>query len=150
MENHSAPPLAHNPYVAQSIMTASPSALVVKLYDAALLNLRKTISCIEKGDITGRWQANRKTFDIIEHLTLTLNTEKGGEIAENLAELYTFIMRQLILIDEKNDREICENVIALLTPLQESWSELDRQVSTAAAPQDDSEVRRRERIASTA
>ncbi|MDP6429731.1 MAG: flagellar export chaperone FliS [Rhodospirillales bacterium] len=149
MENHRAPAAAYNPYAAQSIMTASPSALVVKLYDAALLNLRKTISCIEKGDITGRWQANRKTFDIIEHLTLTLNPEKGGEVAANLAELYTFILRQLILIDEKNDAETARNVIALLTPLHESWRELDRQMS-AGEPASDDEVRRSERIASTA
>lgn len=149
MENYSAPPTPHNPYVAQSIMTASPSALVVKLYDAALLNLRKTIRCIEKGDISGRWNANRKTFDIIEHLTLTLNTEKGGEVAENLAELYTFVMRQLILIDEENDARIAEDIIELLTPLQESWAALDRHMSAGAPAQDD-QVRRSERIASTA
>ena len=149
MENRHALPNPHNPYVAQAIMTASPSALVVKLYDAALLNLRKTINFIETGDITGRWRANRKTFDIIEHLTLTLNSEKGGEIAENLAQFYTFIMRQLILIDEKNDARIAEQVISLLTPLHESWSTLDRQLS-AGAPAPDDEVRRSERIASTA
>ena len=149
MENYSAPIPANNPYAAQSIMTASPSALVVKLYDAALLNLRKTIACIEKGDITGRWKYNRKTFDIIEHLTLTLNPEKGGEIAENLAELYTFILRQLILVDEKNDAETAENVITLLKPLHESWRELDQQMS-AGEPAGGDEVRRSERIASTA
>lgn len=149
MENHSATPLAYNPYVAQSILTASPSALVVKLYDAALLNLRKTIGCIEKGDIAGRWIANRKTFDIIEHLTLTLNAEKGEEIADNLAILYTFIMRQIILIDEKNDAAFAEDVIALLTPLRDAWSTLDQQLSAATPPADD-EVRRSERIASTA
>jgi flagellar protein FliS len=148
METYSAPTPARNPYAAQSIMTAPPSTLVVKLYDAALLNLRKTIDCIEKGDIHGRWSANRKTLDIIEHLTLTLNQEKGGEIADNLANLYTFIMRQLILIDETNDPRIAENVIELLRPLHESWRQLDQQL-TAGAP-GGTEVRRSERIASTA
>ncbi len=123
----------HNAYGAQAVMTASPVELVAKLYEAAITNLRKAIACIEAGDVEGRWKANRKTFDILEHLTLTLNTEQGGEIAKNLSELYTFMMRQLIEVDVNNDVAAAQNVITLLEPIQKSWRELaNRQAAEAS------------------
>ena len=118
---------ANNPYGAQSIMTASPCELVAKLYAAAITNLRKAITAIEEGDVEARWRANRKAFDIIEHLTLTLNEEEGGEIAENLSQLYTYAMRRLMDVDLKTDPVPAREVIELLEPLYRSWRELAQQ-----------------------
>jgi len=117
---------ANNPYGAQSIMTASPCELVAKLYAAAITNLRKAITAIEEGNIEERWRANRKAFDIIEHLTLTLNEDKGGEIAQNLAQLYKHAMRRLMDVDLKNDPVPAQEVIELLEPLYRSWRELSQ------------------------
>lgn len=121
---------ANNPYGAQSVMTASPCELVAKLYAAAITNLRKAITAIEEGNIEERWRANRKAFDIIEHLTLTLNEEEGGEIAKNLSQLYTHAMRRLMDVDLKNDPAPALEVIELLEPLYRSWRELAQQTVT--------------------
>jgi flagellar protein FliS len=120
---------ANNPYGTQAIMTASPCELVAKLYAAAINNLRKAIDCIERNDIEGRWKAGRKAFDIIEHLTLTLNTQQGGEIAENLSQLYRFMMKRMLDIDVKNDPQAARDVIVLLEPLHKSWAELARRTA---------------------
>lgn len=121
-----------NPYAAQAILTASPSALVVKLYEAAIHQLRKAIRAIEAKDIKARCAANRQAYDIIEHLLLTLNFEKGGQIAENLSKLYRFMMRRLIDVDVNNDAKAAEDVITLLEPLHQSWRKLDEQLSSPA------------------
>ena len=75
-------PTVRNPYEAQAVLTASPSALVVKAYEAAIYRLRKAIRAIEARDVNARYTANRQAYDIIEHLLRTLNFEKGGQIAE--------------------------------------------------------------------
>lgn len=123
---------ADNPYARQAILTASPSAAVVKLYEAAIRQLRKAVRAIEAKDVNMRFAANRQAYDIIEHLLLTLNYEKGGQIAENLSQLYRFMMRRLIDVDVNNDAKAAEDVITLLEPLYQSWRKLDEQLSSAA------------------
>ncbi len=123
---------APNPYAAQAILTASPSAMVVKLYEAAISQLRKTVRAIEANDVKTRYAANRQAYDVIEHLLLTLNYEKGGQIAENLSQLYRFMMRRLIDVDVNNDSKAAEDVITLLEPLYQSWRKLDQQLANPA------------------
>ncbi len=133
MEYKPVSPYQKDPYGAQSIMTASPCELVARLYEAAIMNLRKAVLCIEENDVKGRWEATRKAFDIIEHLTLTLNMDEGGQIADNLSQLYEFMMRRLMDVDVKNDPKAAQDVIELLAPLHKAWRELDEQMRTKGA-----------------
>lgn len=125
---------AVNPYAVQEILTASPSALVMRLYEMAIRELRKAIAAIDAGDIKARYEANRRAFDAIEHLLCTVNEEKGGEIARNLIQLYRFMLRRLLNVDLQNDASAAKDVIALLDPLYQSWRKLDQQLSTRNAP----------------
>lgn len=118
-----------NPYATQAILTAPPSTLVVRLYEGAIHQLRKAIRCIDARDIKGRYEANRRAYEIIEHLLCTLNLEKGGQIADNLAQLYRFMMRRLIDVDVQNSAQAAEDVIALLDPLHQAWRKLDHELA---------------------
>ena len=131
-------------YRAQAIMTASPGRLIAKLYEAAIRSLRRAIQAIDDNDIEGRWRANAKAADIIEHLATTLNIEQGGEIAANLDRLYSFMIRRLIYVDLHNDPAPARDVIGLLEPLHRAWLEIDKQTdaSGAAPPSDDGAVER--------
>ncbi len=71
-------------YQTQQILTASPARLVATLYQAAITSLRRAIQAIEDGDVERRWRANKRAIEIIDHLAMTLDTERGGEIAANL------------------------------------------------------------------
>ncbi len=57
---------------------------------------------------------------------MTLDLEKGGEIASNLEALYGYMLLRLPDVDVKNDVRVAEEVIELLEPLRGSWSELAR------------------------
>lgn len=115
-------------YRTQQIMTASRCQLVAKLYDAAIEALGQARRAIVRDDIEERWRFNRKAAEIIEHLNLTLDVERGGEIASNLRRLYTFMTRRLIDVDLYNDAEAANEVMALLEPLQKAWHELDERL----------------------
>lgn len=130
------PSPASNPYQTQAILTAPPSALVVKLYEAAIHQLRKVVRAISAGDIESRYNANWRAFEIIEHLLYTLNLEKGGQIADNLSKLYIFMLRRLVDVDLHNDPKPASDVITLLEPLYQAWRKLDEQSATRqpAAP----------------
>jgi len=113
-------------YMTQQVMTASPAMLVSMLYDKAITSLKEAIVAVEAGEIEARWKANAKATEIITHMWSTLDVEKGGEIAQNLDSLFSFMLSRLPEIDFRNDAAPAREVIALLEPLRDSWRELAR------------------------
>ncbi len=111
-------------YKKQELMTASPARLVVMLYDRATQSLNDAIRAIELGDIERRWKSNKNANEVITHLAMTLDFEKGGQIAQNLNDLYKFMLRTLINVDVRNDPQAARDVIKLLEPLRESWDQI--------------------------
>lgn len=105
-------------------MTASPAKLVYLLYDKAISSLREAIAAIEKGEIEARWKANGRAMDILEHLWSTLDTERGGEIGDNLNQLLPYMMLRLPDVDIHNDPAPAEEVIVILEPLRDAWREI--------------------------
>lgn len=114
-------------YQTQEVMTASPAKLVALLYERAIGSLKAVVRAIEADDIEGRWKANKKAIDIVSHLLMTLDIERGGNIATNLDQLYRFMLTRLTQIDIRNDASIARDVIGLLEPLHESWKQLAAQ-----------------------
>ena len=120
-------------YQTQALMTASPAELVVMLLEKATACLNEAVAAIEDGRIEDRWRANKRAIEIINHLDLTLDMERGGEIAENLRSLYSFALRRLADVDFKNDAQAARDVIKLLEPILASWRELAQSGATAAS-----------------
>lgn len=123
-------------YKTQAIMTAPPAKLVAMCYDRAIGALRDAIRAIEAGDIQSRCDNATRAANIIAHLWGTLDMKQGGEIAENLSNIYGFAMRRLPDVNMRNDASAAEDVISLLLPLSQSWNELaDRgEVMPSAMP----------------
>jgi flagellar protein FliS len=111
-------------YQSQQIMNASPAMLVFMLLDKAIICLKEAIRAIEVKDFESRWKANARAMEIIGHLKSTLDREKGGVIATNLDQLYTFMLTLLPKVDFANDAATAKSVIDLLTPFRDSWKEL--------------------------
>ena len=101
-----------NTYREQQILTASPARLVAMLYGKVITCLQQAIKAIENGDIQARYNANARAVEIIEHLSMTLDTDQGGQIAADLDRLYPFMIKHLINVDVKNDPEPAREVIA--------------------------------------
>ncbi len=113
-------------YGPEQVMAADPVTLVAMLYDKAVLSLKAAVQAIHKDEIELRWQNSHRAREIINHLFMTLDLEKGGEIASNLEALYAYMLQRLLDVDVKNDARAAEDVIELLEPLRASWSELAR------------------------
>jgi flagellar secretion chaperone FliS len=121
-----------NTYRDQEILTASPARLVAMLYDKAVSCLHDTIAAIEAGDIERRYKSSTRATEIISHLAITLDMDRGGEIAKNLEQIYRFILKHLLDVNIHNDAKAAQDVIRLLEPLRASWHELAAKGVTAA------------------
>ena len=108
-----------------SVSQASPHQLIVLLFDGALNAIRLADLYIQKGDIAGKGKAISKAINIIDNgLKSCLNLEQGGEIAENLDQLYHYIRQQLVLANLHNDREKLQTCFDLLDNIAQAWREI--------------------------
>lgn len=111
-------------YRTSGVTDVSPVKSVAILYDKVIEALQTAIHNIEEGNVHGRWEANKKACDIIVNLSACLDYNHGGEIAENLEQLYRFMLIRLMDVDMKNDPKAAREVIKLLQPLRRSWHRL--------------------------
>lgn len=105
-----------------------PSRLVVMLYDEAIASLAAAIDAIGRGNIEDRFNATTRATDVVSGLYLSLDMEQGGEIADNLGNIYNFILTQLPMVNFENNPDIAEQAINLLRPMRDSWFELDERI----------------------
>ena len=109
----------------EEMTSASPSHMVVVLYDQAITSLEAAVTAIEEEDIEARCTEMTRTTEIVAHLYSNLDLDNGGAIADNLARLYRFILARLITVNTTNDPQPARDVIELLQPLLKSWREID-------------------------
>lgn len=114
----------HNEYKYNQISTSSQGKLILMMYEGAVKFTMMALKSMDEGDIAGKATYIRKTHDIVNELSVSLDLKKGGEVTARLETLYQFILRQLTLANIKPDREALESILKVLEPLQEAWSQL--------------------------
>ena len=115
---------APNHYKQQSILTAPPGRLVVMLYDGCLRFLFQSAYAMREGDKLNSQDRMRRAEAIIDELTVTLDHERGGEIAGRLQGIYAFCRKHLIEASIEQNPAKIEEVSELLTELRDAWAEI--------------------------
>ena len=129
---------AYNAYQKTNVSTASQGRLVVLLYEGAVKNLTGAINLfdanekIKPNNIEQYGIYIQKTQAIITELQVSLDMEKGGEIAKNLMSLYIFFNEQLMSATINHDKKILQSVQKMMNDLADSWRTIAN--STANAP----------------
>jgi len=98
----------------------SPLELVVMLYDGALRFLGEASAAAASGDLRTRARAISRTLAIIAELQSTLDLEKGGDVASQLDDLYTYITSRLLDVAIKKDVSAIDEARQLLTPIRDA------------------------------
>jgi flagellar secretion chaperone FliS len=120
-------------YDLDEMMIASPSRLVVMLYDEAIEALNLAAAATRTGDIETRCNAVTAAIEIVGLLYMTLDMDRGGDVAHNLGALYAHIINRLPQVNLNRDPRIAEEAVGLLTPLRASWNELDISIACGIA-----------------
>lgn len=126
---------AYNVYKETNVKTASQGRLVVLLYEEAVRQLTLASSLFSEDsnlpvqNIERFGKSILKSQEIITELQVSLDMEKGGEIAKNLMALYIFFNRQLTDANIKKDKAIVESILKMMSELCESW----RQAAASSA-----------------
>ncbi|WP_407321558.1 flagellar export chaperone FliS [Dickeya ananatis] len=111
--------------VESAVMSATSHQLIVMLFDGTKSALVRARILLEQNDVVGKGNALSKAIDIISNgLKLGLDMEKGGELAENLADLYDYMVRRLLHANINNDLQAIMEVEALLDNIADAWKQI--------------------------
>ncbi|MCS7300829.1 MAG: flagellar export chaperone FliS [Fimbriimonadales bacterium] len=108
-------------YLETAVETASPARLIVMLYDGAIRFIHEAAYAMRQRDYETQNAKLLRAQKILAELISSLDFEKGGDIAENLFRLYTYMYNQLVEANIHDKVELLEHVSSLLSDLREAW-----------------------------
>lgn len=121
-----------NPYeqYQQIKVKSSPrEKLLIMAYDGAIRFINVSLKNLNDGDLEKVHFNILKAQAIISELMISLDMEKGGEIAVNLFRIYEYMNHRLTIGNATKDKKPFEEVKSLLNRLREAWLEIRKNVS---------------------
>lgn len=115
-----------------AVLSASPTQLVVELYDGAQRFLRKGADAMAAKDLEGAHNALSRAELIIRYLDSVIDDEQG-EIATTLHSLYGFCLRHLNEARMGQEPAKVRAVVRVLSPLRSAWHRVAAPASDEAA-----------------
>jgi flagellar secretion chaperone FliS len=120
--------------VETGVMSASPHRLIVMLYQGARQAIAQARMHIQYGNVAARGEAIGKAIQIVESgLQQSLNVEAGGEIAQRLNALYSYMKRRLLEANMHGSEAMLVEIDGLLATLEEAWVGIAPEVARMAA-----------------
>ena len=92
-----------------------------------LKELQKNLIIItsgEKIDLSKQARHYAKAHTALHLLLSSLDPEKGGDISNNLAELYLYVQQQLIEGRDRDGFKGDVNIVGIVTDLLEAWEQM--------------------------
>jgi flagellar secretion chaperone FliS len=147
-------------YLKTQIMTASPEALQLMLWDGAIRFAEQGKDAILKKDIEGSYRLLMRSQKIIMEMVSSLRHDVHPELCKNLAALYTFIHRRLVDANVQKDVKAVDEAVELMRHQRQTWVMLmdklsQERAATATTAQEnaaalDAPINQRELAASSA
>ncbi len=113
-------------------MGKSQLDLILKVYDGALKAFADARAHYEKEEYNPGYEKLERAKRFVTHLYTTLNTEEGGEVAENLGKLYTFVIMQIQIVEATKELKLIDDSVQVLKNLREGWAALKKQGEQSA------------------
>ena len=108
-----------------AIEVADPHRLILLLFAGAQAAIGNARAAMQQQQIAAKGEAISKAIDIIGNgLKVSLDLEKGGEIAERLDALYDYLVLRLLRANLDNDLPALEEVASLLEEIHGAWREI--------------------------
>jgi flagellar protein FliS len=109
-------------YRQTQISTADRSKLIILVYDGAITYLKRAQQKLTEKKFEEKCDLLFKVQDIILELMGALDMNIG-KVSQSLYSLYYYMMKRLTEANIKNDPELINEVLVLLSGLRQTWAE---------------------------
>jgi len=112
-------------YIKQSVQggieSATPHRLIQMLMEGALEKIAAAKFNMEQNEIAKKGENISVAISIIDGLRVSLDKPTGGEIAQNLDDLYEYMGHILLQANLKSDANLLDEVSKLLNEIKGAW-----------------------------
>lgn len=110
--------------VVTGVATADNVQLIQMLFDGLTESLASARGHIQNNAIEEKSKALSRAGRIVVGLQGALDFERGGELAQNLNELYAYVTRRLFHVNAYNDLAVLDEVQSLIKDIAQAWQTL--------------------------
>ena len=107
--------------VTTGVSGADNVQLIQMLFDGLIESLATARGHMERGAITEKSKSLSRAGRIVVGLQGALDFEKGGDIARNLNDLYSYVTRRLFHVNANNDLDALLEVHNLMNEIRSAW-----------------------------
>jgi flagellar protein FliS len=118
----------HSVNLGAQVAHASPVKLVLLLTDGLLEELVRARAHIEARRYELKARSLDRCIDMLNGLSSALDLEKGGEVSENLSQLYDYCAERLYRAGVNLDPTLVDEVSGLLTTLRRGWQGMQQRL----------------------
>ena len=105
-------------------MVADKVELIQMLFDGLIDSLVTAKGHIQRGSIEDKNKSLMRAGRIVIGLQGALDLDKGGDLARNLYELYSYVTRRLVHVNARNDLDALQEVHTLLNEIRQAWRDV--------------------------
>jgi flagellar protein FliS len=120
---------AFEQYKRTSVNTMTKGELLVLLYDEAIKKMNLSKILMENNDYANANISLEKCRKIFNHLIVTLDDKYP--LSKDLAEMYMFFNKELIMASSKKSVQNIDNILPLVKDLRNTWAEADKIAKSA-------------------
>lgn len=125
-------------YRKNAVNTASPLKLVIMLYDGYVRFSHATRKAMSEKDLYQQNHNCLKAQKIVTELMSSLDMQNGGEIAQNLFALYSYVYNKLVEANIGDNLQALNEAEKVMTDLRESWVQLEAMNTAQHSSMEDS------------
>ncbi len=114
--------------VSSGVESASPHRLIQMLMVGALEKINTAKGYMDRGEVSLKGGNISWAISIIDGLRASLDLNTGGEIAQNLDDLYDYMTRRLARANVEDDADILDEVASLLRSIKAAWDEVPERI----------------------
>jgi flagellar protein FliS len=107
--------------VTTGVSGADNVQLIQMLFDGLIESLATARGHMERGSIVEKSKSLSRAGRIVVGLQGALDFEKGGDIARNLNDLYSYVTRRLFHVNANNDLDALQEVHNLMNEIRSAW-----------------------------
>ncbi len=108
-------------YKRQQVLTATPEALTLMLYNGCLRFIKEGMDALNKKDFEQANTSLQKAQNIIAEFRVTLNMDY--EISHQLLPLYNYVYDRLVEGNVKSDVNVLVEAQGIITELRDAWAQ---------------------------
>lgn len=129
------------PGLNEVVASATPHRLIQMLMEGALDRVASARGHMQRGETAGKGAQISWAISIIDGLRVSLDKSVGGDIAQNLDDLYNYMMLKLTEANLKNEPALLDEVADLLRQIKTAWDAIPPETIREHAGQDAAPMR---------